>query len=87
MASVTSLDKDLRRVRLEKFTPAAANEVRDWIEEVLGERLSSGDLLESLKDGVALCKYVLPPSAPPPLSPPIAAHQHTEPRGGFIGRR
>ncbi|KAI9903375.1 hypothetical protein N3K66_002727 [Trichothecium roseum] len=58
MASVTSLDKDLRRVRLEKFTPAAANEVRDWIEEVLGERFSSGDLLESLKDGVALCKLV-----------------------------
>lgn len=56
MASVTSLDKDLRKLRLDKYTPAAANEARQWIEEVLGERLPSSDLLEGLKDGVALCK-------------------------------
>lgn len=56
MASVTSLDKDLRKLRLERYTPAAAKEVSSWIESVLGERLPSGDLLESLKDGVALCK-------------------------------
>lgn len=56
MASVSSLDKDLRKVRLDKFTPAAANEVRSWIEEILGEKLPSSDLLEGLKDGVALCK-------------------------------
>ena len=56
MASVTSLDKDLRRMRLDKYTPAAANEARQWIEETLGERLPGGDLLEALKDGVALCK-------------------------------
>lgn len=56
MASVSSLDKDLRRLRADKYTPAAANEARAWIEEVLGEKLSGGDLLESLKDGVALCK-------------------------------
>ncbi|KAG9254975.1 uncharacterized protein F5Z01DRAFT_621014 [Emericellopsis atlantica] len=58
MASVSSLDKDLRRVRLDKYTPAAANEVRSWIEDTLGERLPSSDLLEGLKDGVALCKLV-----------------------------
>lgn len=58
MASVTSLDKDLRKMRLDKYTPAAANEVRSWIEDVLGEPLPSADLLEGLKDGVALCKYV-----------------------------
>lgn len=58
MASVSSLDKDLRKVRLEKFTPAAANEVRAWIEGILGDKLPSLDLLEGLKDGVALCKYV-----------------------------
>lgn len=58
MASVSSLDKDMRKLRMDKYTPAAANEVRDWIEGVLGERLASGDLLEALKDGVALCKYV-----------------------------
>ena len=57
MASVSSLDKDLRNMRLGKYTPQAANEVREWIEEVLGERLKSGDLLASLKDGIALCKY------------------------------
>jgi hypothetical protein len=56
MASVSSLDKDLRKMRLDKYTPQAANEVRDWIEGVLGERLASGDLLDALKDGVALCK-------------------------------
>lgn len=59
MASVSSLDKDLRNMRLSKYTPKAANEVRDWIEEVLGERLPSSDLLEGLKDGVALCKLVM----------------------------
>ncbi|TDZ61627.1 Transgelin [Colletotrichum trifolii] len=58
MASVTSLDKDLRKLRLDKYTPAAAKEVSTWIESVLGERLPAGDLLESLKDGVALCKLI-----------------------------
>jgi hypothetical protein len=58
MASVSSLDRDLRSLRLSKYTPQAANEVREWIEEVLGERLSGGDLLEGLRDGIALCKYV-----------------------------
>ncbi|KAM4054698.1 calponin-like domain-containing protein [Hirsutella rhossiliensis] len=64
MASVTSLDKDLRKLRLDKYTPAAASEARSWIEERLGEKLPSPDLLEALKDGVALCKLVnmaLPP--------------------------
>lgn len=61
MASVSSLDKDLRKVRLDKYTPAAANEARSWIEDVLGEKLPSPDLLEGLKDGVALCKSVSPP--------------------------
>jgi hypothetical protein len=55
-ASVSSLDKDLRNMRLSKYTPQAAAEVRDWIEEMLGDRLAPGDLLEALKDGVALCR-------------------------------
>ena len=59
MASVSSLDKDLRNMRLEKYTPRLANEAREWIEEVLGERLKAGDLLDALKSGVALCKSVL----------------------------
>ncbi|PIG83162.1 calponin domain-containing protein [Aspergillus arachidicola] len=58
MASVTSLDKDLRSLRLSRYTPQAAAEVRSWIEEVLHERLPAGDLLDALKDGVALCRLV-----------------------------
>ncbi|KAI9823172.1 MAG: hypothetical protein M1832_002615 [Thelocarpon impressellum] len=58
MASVSSLDKDLRNMRLSKYSPQAAKEVREWIEEVLSERLAAGDLLDALKDGQALCKLV-----------------------------
>jgi hypothetical protein len=47
-------------MRLDRYTPQAANEVREWIESILGERLASGDLLDALKDGVALCKCVFP---------------------------
>ncbi|OAA34016.1 calponin [Metarhizium rileyi] len=65
MASVTSLDKDLRKMRLDRFTPAAASEARSWIEEALGEKLPSSDLLEGLKDGVALCKLVNLATPPP----------------------
>ncbi|KAK1066319.1 calponin, partial [Friedmanniomyces endolithicus] len=64
MASVSSLDQDMRTLRLSRYTPQAAQEVRTWIEETLVERLSPGDLLDSLKDGVALCKLAnlaLPP--------------------------
>ena len=62
MASVTSLDHDMRQLRMERYTPAAAGEVKTWIEDTLGERLNDEDLIGSLKDGVALCKSVLPPS-------------------------
>ena len=57
MASVTSLDQDMRNLRLSRYTPQAANECRSWIEQVLGEQLPGGDLLQNvLKDGVVLCK-------------------------------
>lgn len=52
----SGLDRDLKRMRLEKYTPAAANEARSWIESTLGSPLPAGDLLAALKDGVALCK-------------------------------
>lgn len=58
MASVSSLDQDMRKLRLDRYTPQAANEVRSWIEEILRERLPPGDLMDALKDGIALCKYV-----------------------------
>jgi transgelin len=56
MASVSSLDKDLRQLRLDKYTPQAAKEVRDWIEGILGEGLRNGDLLDALRDGLVLCR-------------------------------
>ena len=56
MAFVNSLDKDLRAMRLDKYTPARANEVRKWVEQTLSDHLKPGDLLEALKDGTALCK-------------------------------
>ncbi|EXJ77860.1 hypothetical protein A1O3_09019 [Capronia epimyces CBS 606.96] len=56
MASVTSLDQDMRKLRLDRYTPGAVKEVRNWIESILGERLPPGDLMDALKDGVALCK-------------------------------
>ncbi|KAI0153808.1 hypothetical protein BJ166DRAFT_594944 [Pestalotiopsis sp. NC0098] len=65
MASVSSLDKDLRMSRNARYTPAAANEVKSWIEGVLGEKLAGSDLLDGLKDGVALCKLVNLAIGPP----------------------
>ena len=55
MASVSSLDKDLRAMRLDKYTPARANEVRKWIESVLDDKINA-DLLDPLKDGSILCR-------------------------------
>ncbi|KAI5299170.1 hypothetical protein KEM56_003465 [Ascosphaera pollenicola] len=56
MASVSNLDQDLRGLRLSRYTPSAANEVRKWIEGVLHEQLPPGDLLDVLKDGTILCR-------------------------------
>lgn len=58
MASVSSLDKDLRNLRLGKYTPEVADQVRAWIEDALREPILAGDLLHALKDGVVLCKLV-----------------------------
>ncbi len=43
-------------MRLDRYTPQAAREVRDWIEEMLGDRLPNGDLLDALRDGLVLCR-------------------------------
>lgn len=64
MPSVTSLDSDMRNLRLSRYTPQAANEARAWIEDTLARSLPPGDLLDALKDGVALCELAnmaLPP--------------------------
>lgn len=56
MASVSNLDQDMRKLRLDRYTPAAANEIRRWIEQTLGRQLQPGDLMDALRDGVALCQ-------------------------------
>ena len=56
MASVSSLDHDVRNLRLSRYTPQAANQTRQWIQDTLGSPLPPGDLLDALKDGVALCR-------------------------------
>ncbi|ESZ92165.1 hypothetical protein SBOR_7460 [Sclerotinia borealis F-4128] len=65
MASVTNLDNDVNSKRGDRVTPAAVDEVRNFIEQSLGESLPDvGDdpkfgtynILAALKDGVALCK-------------------------------
>jgi len=43
---------------MSRYTPQAANEARAWIEDTLGERLPTRDLLDALKDGTVLCRYV-----------------------------
>ena len=56
MAYVSSLDQDMLKLRMDRYTPQAAAEAKTWIEETLGESLAHADLLDGLKDGVALCK-------------------------------
>ncbi|KAF8243176.1 hypothetical protein K440DRAFT_78527 [Wilcoxina mikolae CBS 423.85] len=56
MASVSSLDKDLARLRRSKYTPEAANAVSSWIASILSETLPRGDLMDILKDGTILCR-------------------------------
>ncbi|KAK7734618.1 calponin [Botryosphaeria dothidea] len=57
MASVSSLDQDMRRLRTQKGKdPAAVSETTRWIEETLGQKLPAGDLMDALKDGTVLCQ-------------------------------
>ncbi|KAF3940495.1 Transgelin [Dactylella cylindrospora] len=65
MASVPSLDKDLAKLRLSKYTVQAANEVKSWIEDTLGESFGGDDLMDVLHDGTILCRLAnkLIPSA------------------------
>ncbi|KAI5842249.1 hypothetical protein BZA05DRAFT_427621 [Tricharina praecox] len=56
MASVSSLDKDLARLRRSKYTPEASAAVSTWLSSTLGETLPAGDLMDILKDGTLLCR-------------------------------
>lgn len=66
MASVSSLDHDVKVKRNEGITSAVLNEAKTFIEEALGVALgpvsTANDLLSSLKDGVVLCKYAIIPA-------------------------
>ena len=64
MSVTRGLDHDMRKLRLERYTASAANEVKTWIEDALGEQLD-GELLSALRDGVALCKYGMNNHYPP----------------------
>jgi transgelin len=56
MASVSSLDQDMKKLRMSRYTASAAAEVRTWIEATLHESLPTSDVLEALKDGTILCR-------------------------------
>ena len=49
---------EARKVQKVGYSTLIVSLPKDWVEEVLGERLPNADLLEGLKDGVALCKSV-----------------------------
>ena len=52
------LDKELADRQAAKRDGGLEQQCLGWIETVLEEQLSSNDLIEALKDGVALCKLV-----------------------------
>jgi len=57
MASVSSLDKDLSRLRSAKYSAKDSDEIKQWFSEVLQAPLPDGkDLMDCLKDGVLLCR-------------------------------
>ncbi|RKO87906.1 calponin homology domain-containing protein [Blyttiomyces helicus] len=55
---IYGLDRDLAEKAAAKFDPAREAEAREWIEACTGEKLSSANTQESLKDGVLLCKLI-----------------------------
>lgn len=53
----TPLDEDLKNLRHNKFSQDAVQEIKVWIfQTVLKQPLPQESLLDSLKDGVALCE-------------------------------
>lgn len=53
----TPLDEDLKSLRDNKFSPDAVNEIKVWIfQTILKKAIPEHSLLDSLKDGVALCE-------------------------------
>lgn len=62
---VTSLDEDLKALRGAKFSQAAIEDIKSWIFlSVLKETPPNEPLIESLKNGIALCKLANKLNAP-----------------------
>jgi transgelin len=57
-AVAMSLDKDISQRLLAKYDPVMADEAQEWIESVLGQRLTGDTLEDSLQDGVILCQLL-----------------------------
>jgi len=64
---IYGMDLELEAKKMAKYDKEKENDVRFWIEAVTGEQFKSDDFVESLKDGVLLCKLantVSPGSVP-----------------------
>lgn len=51
-------DEEVTKILKDKQTKNET-EVREWIEKKMGKRFVSDNIIEELKNGVVLCKYVL----------------------------
>lgn len=55
-ADVSSLDADLRELRRGKYNKELASQAKSWIFNVIEESEPQGELIETIKNGVALGK-------------------------------
>lgn len=56
---VYGMDLEIKKKIMDKKDPKKEQEVRDWIEEITGEKFAKKDDFQaSLKDGILLCKLV-----------------------------
>jgi len=69
-----------------KFDPVKAKEARAWIEEVTGERFSSENFAEALKNGVLLCKVLnkIQPNTVPKINTQNMAFKQMENIAAYI---
>jgi len=55
---VYGIDRELEEKKNARYDANREQEVRGWIETVLGEKLSAGSFADALKDGHVLCKLI-----------------------------
>lgn len=76
----TPLDEDLKNLRHSKFSQGAVDEIKVWaFQTILHEPVPSGSLLESLKDGIVLCRLAnaINGADSPPDKPPLISYKQT----------